>query len=58
MENKRILIVDDEVEICDPIQMFLSGKGYEIETAQDAATAYSKGLSFSTADYFVGHCYA
>ena len=39
---KRILIVDDEPEICDILQEFLSLKGYEVFTVLNGEDAISK----------------
>src|SRR5437764_13871012 len=33
----HILIVDDQREICDLVQEYLSGEGYRVSTAQDGA---------------------
>jgi len=34
-DNGHILIVDDQREICDLVQEYLSGEGYRVSTAQD-----------------------
>src|SRR6266568_4718 len=34
-DNGHILIVDDQREICDLVQKYLSGEGYRVSTAQD-----------------------
>ena len=36
-DNGHILIVDDQREICDLVQDYLSGEGYRVSTAQDGA---------------------
>jgi two-component system, OmpR family, response regulator len=36
-DNGHILIVDDQREICDLVQEYLSGEGYRVSTAQDGA---------------------
>ena len=38
----RILIVDDEVAVCDLLKDFLTLKGYEVYTASDGYTAINK----------------
>lgn len=38
----RILVVDDEVEVCNVLEEFLSSKGHEVYTALDGPTAISK----------------
>ena len=38
----RILVVDDEVEVCNILKKFLVSKGYEVYTALDGETAVSK----------------
>ena len=35
----RILVVDDEVEVCSALKEFLEYKGYEVETALNGETA-------------------
>ena len=39
---ERILVVDDEIEVCKILKEFLSEKGYEVYTALDGATALQK----------------
>ncbi len=39
---ERILVVDDEVEVCNVLKEFLGSKGYEVHTALDGSTAISK----------------
>lgn len=39
---ERILVVDDEIEVCNILEEFLSDKGYEVHTALDGETAISK----------------
>src|SRR5258705_5794591 len=34
-DNGHILVVDDQREICDLVQEYLSGEGYRVSTAQD-----------------------
>jgi two-component system, OmpR family, response regulator len=36
-DNGHILIVDDQKEICDLVQDYLSGEGYRVSTAQNGA---------------------
>src|SRR5215472_13304252 len=36
-DNGHILIVDDQREICDLVQEYLSGEGYRVSAAQDGA---------------------
>ncbi|MBU4344220.1 MAG: hypothetical protein L6247_06515 [Desulfobacteraceae bacterium] len=35
---ERILVVDDEVEVCNTLKKFLASKGYEVYTALDGKT--------------------
>ena len=37
MDNGHILVVDDEREICDLVQEYLSSEGYRVSTAYDGA---------------------
>jgi DNA-binding response OmpR family regulator len=39
---QRILVVDDEIEICNLLKDFLTLKGYEVYTALDGGTAITK----------------
>jgi len=39
---ERILVVDDEVEVCNTLKKFLTSNGYEVYTALDGETAVSK----------------
>lgn len=39
---ERILVVDDEIEICEILKEFLSKKGYDVDTATDGKTAITK----------------
>lgn len=39
---ERILVVDDEVEVCNTLKKFLASNGYEVYTALDGETAVSK----------------
>src|SRR6202011_2556129 len=36
-DNGHILIVDDQKEICDVVQEYLTGEGYRVSTAHDGA---------------------
>jgi two-component system, OmpR family, response regulator len=36
-DNGHILVVDDQKEICDVVQEYLSGEGYRVSTAHDGA---------------------
>jgi len=39
---KKILVVDDEIAICNLLKDFLTSKGYEVYTALDGQTAITK----------------
>jgi DNA-binding response OmpR family regulator len=39
---KKILVVDDEIAICNLLKDFLAAKGYEVYTALDGRTAITK----------------
>lgn len=39
MNEQRILVVDDDIEICSILQEFLTLKGYKASTASDCANA-------------------
>ena len=36
-DNGHILIVDDQQEICDVVQEYLTGEGFRVSTAHDGA---------------------
>lgn len=38
METPRILVIDDEKEICDLIEIYLSQEGYHVEKRYNAYT--------------------
>ena len=44
MEKKRILIVDDEQDLCEILQYNLTAAGYEADVAYSAEEAVSKGI--------------
>jgi two-component system, OmpR family, alkaline phosphatase synthesis response regulator PhoP len=44
MEQKRILVVDDEEDLCEILQYNLSNEGYEIEIAHSAEEALKKKI--------------
>ena len=43
---ERVLVVDDEIEVCNALKEFLSLKEYEVETALDGPTALKKVEEF------------
>lgn len=43
----RILVVDDEIAVCDLLKDFLSLKSYEVYTASDGYTAINKAKKLS-----------
>ena len=43
---ERILVVDDEIEVCHALKDFLTSKEYEVETALDGPTALKKVGTF------------
>jgi DNA-binding response OmpR family regulator len=45
MAKNRILVVDDEEDLCEILQFNLEGEGYEVETASSAEEALEKDLS-------------
>ena len=36
-DNGHILVVDDQQEICDVVEEYLTGEGYRVSTAHDGA---------------------
>ena len=47
MEKERILVVDDEIEVCRTLKDFLVLKGYEVQTAQSGKEALEKVKAFN-----------
>jgi len=45
METKRILVIDDDHNICDIMQLILSSSGYEAETAYNARDGMAKACN-------------
>jgi two-component system alkaline phosphatase synthesis response regulator PhoP len=45
MSKYKILVVDDEVDLCEILQFNLQAEGYEVDTAFSAEEALSKDLS-------------
>ena len=45
MTNYRILVVDDEEDLCDILKFNLETEGYEVDTANSAEEALKKDLS-------------
>ena len=44
-EQKRLLIIDDEQDLCEILQFNLEAAGYETDVAYSAEEAISKGIS-------------
>ena len=44
----RILLADDDVELCDMLKEYLATEGFSVDTANDGATALAKAM---TGDY-------
>ena len=45
MSNYRILVVDDEEDLCEILKFNLENEGYEIETANSAEEALKMDIS-------------
>ncbi|MBO8131064.1 MAG: response regulator [Candidatus Marinimicrobia bacterium] len=43
---KKILVVDDELEIIELLKEFLKERGYQVDSAQSASETYEKITSF------------
>ncbi len=37
----KILVIDDDVNICDMLKLYLENDGYEVKTANDGADGVS-----------------
>ena len=44
-ENKKILVVDDEEDICEILKFNLENEGYEVDTANSAEEALHKDMT-------------
>ena len=51
-DNEHILIVDDQQEICDVVQEYLTGEGYRVSTAHDG-TGMRRALSQGPVDLVI-----
>jgi two-component system, OmpR family, response regulator len=51
-ENEHILVVDDQREICDVVQDYLSGEGYRVSTAHDG-TGMRRVMAQSPVDLII-----
>jgi DNA-binding response OmpR family regulator len=51
-DNGHILVVDDQQEICDVVQDYLSGEGYRVSTAHDGA-GMRRALAQSRVDLII-----
>jgi len=47
--RSKLLIVDDEVEICDFLKMFFEDRGFDVEVAYTGADALQKAAAFKPA---------
>jgi two-component system, OmpR family, response regulator CpxR len=45
--TKRILIVDDDVELCELVEQYLQSQGFQVDAVYDGATGVSRALSDS-----------
>ena len=45
MNNYRILVVDDEEDLCEILKFNLENEGYEVDTANSAEEALQMGIS-------------
>jgi two-component system, OmpR family, response regulator ResD len=50
--RQRILVVDDEPQICDVVELYLRREGFEVETANDGETAL-KAVEYNPPDLVV-----
>lgn len=48
--KKRILLVDDEIDIIDPFSHFLTMAGFEVETAKNGKEAFEKVINAKNKD--------
>jgi two-component system OmpR family response regulator len=51
-DNGHILVVDDQQEICDVVEEYLTGEGYRVSTAHDGA-GMRRALSQSSVDLVI-----
>lgn len=43
---KRVLIIDDDIQMCDVLQMRLSTQGYRVEIALNGVSGFAKAIEF------------
>ena len=48
MNNYRILVVDDEEDLCEILKFNLENEGYEVDTANSAEEALRMALAATT----------
>ena len=42
---ERLLLVDDDVELCDILREYFAGEGFEVEAAHDGVTGLARARS-------------
>ena len=52
MANEKILVVDDDANICELLRLYLTKEGYQVTTAGDGEEGLEK---FNHKDLFVCH---
>lgn len=45
IQNKKLLVIDDEQDLCEILKFNLETEGYEVDTANSAEEAFQKGLN-------------
>lgn len=44
--HKKILVVDDDIDILEPLELLLEAEGYRVETTTKGEQTYAKVMSF------------
>ena len=47
MANEKILVVDDDTNICELLRLYLTKEGYQVTTANEAKRALKSSTSSS-----------
>ena len=50
MANEKILVVDDDTNICELLRLYLTKEGYQVTTANDGEEGYKRCSRCAAAD--------
>ena len=52
MANEKILVVDDDTNICELLRLYLTKEGYQVTTANDGEEGLEKFNHEKISDFF------